>query len=525
MPRGRPRLAAQAAARNLSTPTPAMNFSDDDDDDMVNADTGESRAETPADEVGTPAQDSDAVEPEPEPSPPIVQPFPRKKRLGRPPKNRPPDWNVEPAENDGSEGGTPVKRKRGRPAGGGFRGRPRGGPSHVTRVPIDKEGNMMDVVNDEVDLPEDAEGETKVDKNGHLQGGRQYRVRTFLIPGRGDRLYMLSTEPARCTGFRDSYLFFTKHMQLYKIIVDENEKHGLIERDIIPHSYKGRAIGVVTARSVFREFGARIIVGGKRIIDDYYVTKAKAEGAIEGELADPHDKLPPPGEPYNTNQYVAWHGASAVYHTGVPSVPMANGKQVPGKKRINITSANWQFEHARAASRYNSVLVAERRRNLDGIYDPHTNLMTYPKIMQPTHAKWVEVAADEDQTNGTKLPTNGTNGVTNGVNGHHAPSPENSRFAPVPPVVARNYLVVDTHFESPAAPGQGIPGADGGFIDVGTNGLSDVPEDVLGELPPECREAFEQAKREELGWKDKWGTEMRDGMRSELQIGYMGYPV
>ena len=280
-------------------------------------------------------------------SPPVIQPFPRKKRLGRPPKNRPPDWNVVEPDNT-SEGGTPAKRKRGRPAGGRRRGRPPG-PAHVTRVAIDKEGTMMDVVNDEVELPEDAEGEEKVDKLGNLQGDRDYRVRVFKITGRGDRLYMLSTEPARCCGFRDSYLFFTKHMKLYKVIIDDAEKRDLIDRDIIPHSYKGRAIGVCTARSVFREFGARIIIGGKKIIDDYYVTDAKERGEVEGELADPYDKLPPPGEPYNKNQYVAWHGASSVYHTGVPSVPMANGKPPPGKRKVNITSANWQFEHARSA--------------------------------------------------------------------------------------------------------------------------------------------------------------------------------
>lgn len=385
---------------------------------------------------------------------------------------------------------------------------------------------MMDVVSDEVDLPEDPEGETKVTKEGELLGGRQYRVRVFPIPGRGDRLYMLSTEPARCMGFRDSYLFFTKHMQLYKIIVDDNEKHGLIDAEIIPHSYKGRAIGVVTARSVFREFGARIVVGGKRITDDYYVTKARESGAIEGELADPHDRLPAPGEAYNTNQYVAWHGASAVYHTGVPSVPMANGKVVPGKKRINITSANWQFEHARAAMQFNKILAAERRRNIDGMYDPHTNMMTYPKITQPTHAKWVEVPRDEDtgeSLDGGKLLTNGTNGLTNGVNGHHAPA--KSRFEPVSDVVARNFLVVDTHFESSAALGQGIPGPDGDFMDVGANGLLNVPEDVIAELPPECRKAFERAKRDELTWKSAWQTEKADGMRMELSIGYMGYPV
>lgn len=209
---------------------------------------------------------------------------------------------------------------------------------------------MMDVINDEVSLPPNPQGDTKVDENGRLQGGREYRVRTFTILNRGDRLYMLSTEPARCIGFRDSYLFFQKHKMLYKIIIDDDAKRDLIERDIIPHSYKGRAIGVVTARSVFREFGAKIVVGGKKIVDDYDEQAARERGDVEEELAVPEDKLPPPGEPYNRNQYVAWHGASSVYHTNAPSVPMVGGKPVDSKKRrMPVTDDNWMLEHARAA--------------------------------------------------------------------------------------------------------------------------------------------------------------------------------
>ncbi|KAF2115875.1 nuclear localization protein [Lophiotrema nucula] len=492
MARGRP---SRAAARR-STPARPETPQIDSDEEM--ADAPESRAETPAEDedAGTPAQESEEEEEEEkapsEPSsPPVVQTFPRKKRLGRPPKNRPPDWNVIEPDNT-SEGGTPIKRKRGRPAGGGFRGRRPGGPSHVTRVPIDKEGNMMDVINDEVDLPEDAEGEEKVDKLGNLQGGRDYRVRVFTIGGRGDRLYMLSTEPARCTGFRDSYLFFTKHMQLHKIIIDDTEKRDLIDRDIIPHSYKGRAIGVVTARSVFREFGARIIIGGKRVIDDYYVAAAKERGDVEGEIADPNDKLPPPGEPYNKNQYVAWHGASSVYHTGVPSVPTAAGKPLPGKRKVNITSANWQFEHGRAASRFNASLSALRKANLNGIYDPHTNQITYPKIMQPTHARWEQVPAEESD---------------------------------LPEAIRRKYITVDTFWQSPPFAGLGIPGPDGAFIDIGPNGLPEVDEEDLEKMTPELREAFLQAKREEQDWKNQWTSEAADGSRAKLKIGFTGVPV
>ncbi|KAF2727957.1 nuclear localization protein [Polyplosphaeria fusca] len=490
MARGRPSRAAARRSTPARTETPQQ----DSDDEMIEA--PESRAETPAQEeeedAETPAQESEEEKAASEPSsPPVVQQIPRKKRLGRPPKNRPPDWNAVEPDNT-SEGGTPVKRKRGRPAGGGFRGRPRGGPAQPTRVAIDKEGTMMDVVNDEVDLPEDEQGEEKVDKLGNLQGGRDYRVRIFTIGGRGDRLYMLSTEPARCTGFRDSYLFFTKHMKLHKIIIDDTEKRDLIDRDIIPHSYKGRAIGVVTARSVFREFGARIIIGGKKIVDDYYVTEAKERGEAEGEIADPNDKLPPPGEPYNKNQYVAWHGASSVYHTGVPSVPTAAGKPAPGKRRVNITSANWQFEHARSASRFNSSLSSLRKANLGGIYDPHTNLMAFPKTMQSTHARWEEVPASESD---------------------------------IPEIVRRKYITVDTYVQIPPFAGLGIPGPDGDYCDIGPNGLPDLEEEDIEQMDPEVRAAFLQAKQEELEWKSQWQSETTDGLRSKLKIGFTGVPV
>lgn len=217
---------------------------------------------------------------------------------------------------------------------------------------------MANVKNDEIELPEDSEGETKVDKNGVLLGDREYKVRVFTISGKGDRLYMLSTEPARCIGFRDSYLFFQKHKTLWKIILTEEAKRDLIERSLIPHSYKGRAIGVVTARSVFREFGAKIIIGGRKVVDDYQVAAARARGDVEGELAVPDDKLPIDGDAYDKNRFVAWHGASSVYHSGGPSMPLPNGKTVEGKKRkVIVTGSNWMLEHAREARLVDPVFM------------------------------------------------------------------------------------------------------------------------------------------------------------------------
>lgn len=337
--------------------SPPQDVTEDDAEDNVDAEDEE--------EQGTPAAESDAAS---QASTPALgrSSVLRKRRAGRPPKRGSSRRTIgeEPELRDtGSDVGTPRKRGgwRGRGFGGGRWGKPRGGPSHTTQVPLDKDGNMANVKDDEIELPVDGEGEQKVDKNGYLKGGREYRVRTFSIEDKGDRLYMLSTEPARCVGFRDSYLFFQKHKNLYKIIVAEEAKKDLIERSLIPHSYKGRAIGVVTARSVFREFGARIIIGGKKVTDDYQVQAARAAGDVEGEPANPDDRLPGSGEDYDRNQYVAWHGASAVYHTGAPSVPLPNGKAVEGKKRkVIVNGVNWMFEHAREA-RYGAATFLSPR--------------------------------------------------------------------------------------------------------------------------------------------------------------------
>jgi hypothetical protein len=323
---------------------------DDADAEITRDATPHDGAGEDDDEAHTPAIDDEDEEGD---SPPQITTIPRRRGRGRGP-GRPPKTHLGTPEvgDDGSESGTPFKRKRGRPVGsgrGGFRGRRKGAPPEAPHVMF--EGNKYDVVNDEAQIDQDEEGNEKVDENGHLLGGREYRVRTFTIEGRGERLYMLSTEPARCCGFRDSYLFFTKHPKLYKVLVSDSEKKDLIEREVLPSSYKGRNIGVVVARSVFREFGARIIVGGRRIIDDYKVSQAREAGVVEGELADPDDMMPGKDEPYNRNRYVAWFGASEVYRQTGGATTTGAGKPaaIGSKRRNNITIGNWQFMHAKEA--------------------------------------------------------------------------------------------------------------------------------------------------------------------------------
>ncbi|QPC75679.1 hypothetical protein HYE68_006431 [Fusarium pseudograminearum] len=128
-------------------------------------------------------------------------------------------------------------------------------------------------------------GEKKVQQNGTLNGGREYKCRTFLVPNRGDKLFMLATECARVLGYRDSYLLFNKNRSLFKIIASQAEKDDLVAQEILPFSYRSRQIAIVTARSMFRQFGSRVIVNGRRVRDDYWETKARKQGFTEADLA------------------------------------------------------------------------------------------------------------------------------------------------------------------------------------------------------------------------------------------------
>lgn len=183
-------------------------------------------------------------------------------------------------------------------------------------------------------------------------------------------------------------------------------------------------------------------------------------------------------------------------------------------------------------SRFNSQILANRRANLDGVYDIHTNVMHYPKIMQPTHAKWEESPQHSDVAPASHVNGHIANGVarlTDGVqqvNLNDKSTEESSQtiFDQVPPVVTRNFLITDTVLETPSTTGLGIPGPESDTPDVGANGLPPVDEETLALLPPDCRTAFLRAKQKEAEWKENWKTEREDGHRGRLRISYLGYP-
>jgi hypothetical protein len=161
-------------------------------------------------------------------------------------------------------------------------------PTVIKALPTVRD-HTTDQLNAEGDeyLPRETDegGERKVTATGHPLDGREYRCRTFYVPNRGDKLFMLATECARVLGYRDSYLLFNKNRSLYKIIATQAEKDDLIHQEILPYSYRSRQIAIVTARSMFRQFGSRIIVNGRRVRDDYWESKARKQGFTEEDAA------------------------------------------------------------------------------------------------------------------------------------------------------------------------------------------------------------------------------------------------
>jgi chromatin structure-remodeling complex protein RSC7 len=74
------------------------------------------------------------------------------------------------------------------------------------------------------------------------------------------------------------------------------------------------------------------------------------------------------GQPYNTNKYVAWHGASSVYHSAkymsTPNPSTTAPKPSVGKQNVvDRDDPNWMLEQCKA-ERYEATRPSSFRRQL-----------------------------------------------------------------------------------------------------------------------------------------------------------------
>ncbi|KAI0372528.1 hypothetical protein BV20DRAFT_939758 [Pilatotrama ljubarskyi] len=169
---------------------------------------------------------------------------------------------------------------------------PMGGGKPFKRI----QGKIYIMDGDEYVTEDDPKGDTKIDKNGNLLGGRRFKAQTFVLPNRHpERKYMLAIDAARTSGFRDSLYYFRRNPLALKLNATQWEKEHLIEQGKLGSHLKTRSVTLVTARSAFKLHGAKMLVDGRWVVDDYYEDKALEEitakglkpGDLVGELQDP----------------------------------------------------------------------------------------------------------------------------------------------------------------------------------------------------------------------------------------------
>lgn len=102
----------------------------------------------------------------------------------------------------------------------------------------------------------------------------------------------------------------------------------------------------------------------------------------------------------------------------------------------------------------------------------------------------------------------------------HGSHSDMSMSTNMPGKYASKLMVTDTLCETPATSTLGYPGPDEALMDIDPPGLVHVPEDVVAELPSDCRDQFFRARRQQSEWKGRWGSEGREDARSDLRITY-----
>ncbi|KAJ2453333.1 hypothetical protein EV183_002288 [Coemansia sp. RSA 2336] len=136
-----------------------------------------------------------------------------------------------------------------------------------------------DESSDDEEVEKDAAGEAKIDKDGYLQGGREFICPIFRSPFRRNkrRQYVLTMDCCRYMGARDSYMLFKQHPRMRRVETTQKERDLLADRMMIPKVTRFRPIALITARTAFREFGARIVKNGRYIVDDYWEEARRRE--------------------------------------------------------------------------------------------------------------------------------------------------------------------------------------------------------------------------------------------------------
>lgn len=177
---------------------------------------------------------------------------------------------------------------------------------------------------------------------------------------------MFSKDPAALLGFRDSFVFLKKNVKLIKVHIDNTEKGYLVDSNMLRSTFRTREISVVTARSVYKQFGHRIVRKGRKGRDDYYYTDEVDEEedmhSEEEQIAKDSTDKPTPLLP-------------------LIEIGRNNLAHKPTPQDAHITDLNYLHNAAVSARQFNSSLFAYRRANPTN-YDLLTNVYQIPANRQ-----------------------------------------------------------------------------------------------------------------------------------------------
>ena len=198
---------------------------------------------------------------------------------------------------------------------------------------------------------------------------------------------MLAIEAARAAGFRDSLYFFRRNPLIHKLTCSQTEKEALISEGKLQSNLRTRQVTMVTAKSLFKVFGAKVIRNGKFVTDDYYEKISLDQGHMPGEYAqvsmyDPEldygslaavNKLVPEKGKLTTGKALfgailptqektgTQFGLAGLPPYGVVCNPSARNR-VPAN--VYLTATNWQHEYAKNLSEFNSAIYQWRGDNM-----------------------------------------------------------------------------------------------------------------------------------------------------------------
>ncbi|SCU77233.1 LAFA_0A00364g1_1 [Lachancea sp. 'fantastica'] len=128
-------------------------------------------------------------------------------------------------------------------------------------------------------LQGDQQGESKIDRFGKLLGNRHFLFSSFCLSSRPRQVYVLLGDLLKCLGVSLSCeQFLQQHQQLLGVPASPEEVVALKQANLISGIESDQPSLFVTAKSVFMLFGARVILGGARLVDDYWEELAKEQG-------------------------------------------------------------------------------------------------------------------------------------------------------------------------------------------------------------------------------------------------------